>query len=371
VGIPFVDLGRIHAPLKEAFMGAFAQAIDSNGFVMGKALSQFEEAFATYCEAKHAVGVASGTDALVVALRAADVGPGDEVITVPNSFIATAAAVRLVGATPVFVDVDETTQLMDAGQLKGAMNPAVKAVIPVHLYGHPADMDPVFAFAAENNLVVIEDSAQAHGAKYKGKRIGGLPSFATCFSFYPGKNLGSLGEGGAVTTNDEKVAARLKRIRDHGSEKRYDHSELGTNARLHAIQASFLTIKLAHLDSWNDSRRQSAARYTELLKDVDGVTPPTVREDALPVFHLYVVRVPDRDACLAFLQEKGIGVGIHYPVPIHLQGAFKELGYARGSFPVTERLAGEIISLPMFPGLTEAEIQQVVDGLKEWSARPQ
>lgn len=379
--VPFMDLGRVHRSLKPEFLEALGRAIDTNRFVLGEPVREFEGAFAGYCGARHCVGVASGTDALVIALRAAGVGPGDEVITVPNSFIATAAAAELCGATPVFVDVDEATQLMDPSGLEAAATARTKAIIPVHLFGQPADMDSILAFARDRNLAVIEDAAQAHGARHRGRRVGSLGGLCTCFSFYPTKNLGSLGEGGAITAEDDEFAARVRRIRDHGSEKQYLHREIGCNSRLHAIQAAFLSIKLEHLDEWNAERRRLAARYTRGLEGSSGVTPQAVAEWAEHVFYLYVVRVADpsrasgsskgpndRAGAHAFLEERGVATRIHNPVPIHLQEAFAGLGLGEGSFPVAERLAKEALSLPMFPGLTDEEVDRVCEALTEWDA---
>ena len=373
--VPFMDLGRIHRPLREQFLEALGRALDTSRFALGEPVREFEAAFAEYSCAKHCVGVASGTDALVIALRAADVGPGDEVITVPNTFIATAAAVKLAGARPVFVDPDESTQLMDgrdAARLEAVTTERTKAIIPVHLFGQAVDMEPILEFARRKNLVVIEDAAQAHGARCRARRVGGLGSLCTCFSFYPGKNLGSLGEGGALSTEDDAFAARVRRIRDHGSDKKYHHQEIGWNSRMHSIQAAFLSIKLEHLDGWNEERRRLAARYAERLSGVEGVVPPSVADWAEPVFHLYVVRVGKvnggRAGAQEFLKARGIATAIHYPVPIHLQGAFADLGTGEGSFPVAERLAGEILSLPMFPGLTDEEVDRVSDALAEWAA---
>jgi len=366
--IPFVDLSRVHAPLREEFLGVLARAIDSSAFVMGGAVRDFEAAFARYCGSRHCVGVSSGTDALLLALKAAGIGPGDEVITVPNSFVATAAAIRMAGATPVFVDVDESTQLVDVRRLERAVTPRTRAVVPVHLFGQVAPMDEIGAFASARGLVVIEDACQAHGARLGGRRIGELGSLAAAFSFYAGKNLGALGEAGAVVTNDDELAARLRRLREHGQSERYVHVELGTNARLDAIQAGFLSVKLAHLDRWNAERRRLAARYTERLSRARGAIVPEEKGPAGAghVYHLYVVRVRERDKARAFLQERGISTGIHYPIPIHLQGAFADLGLGPGSFPVAERLAREILSLPMFPGLTDDELDRVCDALEEW-----
>lgn len=370
--IPLMDLGRIHGPLREKFLEALGRAIDTSRFVLGEPVREFEEAFAEYCGARHCVGVASGTDALLIALRAAGVGPGDEVITVPNSFIATAAAPKLCGATPVFVDVDEATQLMDPSKVAAAATERTRAIIPVHLFGQPADMDPILAFAKDRDLAVIEDAAQAHGARYKGKRVGNLGGLCTAFSFYPSKNLGSLGEGGAITVEDDEFAARVRRIRDHGSDEKYHHREIGWNSRLHSIQAAFLSIKLEHLDDWNAERRRLAARYTRMLEGCPRVTLTAVGEWAEHVFYLYVVRVADRAGAQEFLADRGIATRIHNPVPIHLQEAFADLSRARGlgegSFPVTERLARESLSLPMFPGLTDEEVDRVCDALAGWSA---
>lgn len=363
--IPFVDLSRAHRPLREKFLGVLARAIDESAFVMGSAVREFEEAFAQYCGSKYCVGVSSGTDALVLALKAAGLGRGDEVITVPNSFIATAAAIRMAGATPVFVDVDERTQLMDVRLLERAITPRTRAILPVHLFGQVAQMSEIHKVASAHKLIVIEDACQAHGATLGGRRIGELGSLAATFSFYAGKNLGALGEAGAVITNDSEFASRLRRLREHGQSEKYIHAELGTNARLDAIQAGFLSVKLAHLDSWNAERRRLAARYNQKLSGVPGVLLPHAADPG-HVYHLYVVRVKDRDGARRFLQERGISTGIHYPIPIHLQGAFADAGYGPGSFPVTEMLAREIISLPMFPGLTDAEVDRVCGALTEW-----
>ena len=367
-GVPFVDLARVHAPLKAEFMRVLERALDTSGFSMGKPVQEFEEAFARYCGARHCVGVASGTDALILALRAV-LKPGDEVITVPNSFVATAAAVRLAGGTPVFTDVDEKTQLMDPSRIERAISPRTGAILPVHLFGQPADVDAIREIARRHGLVVIEDAAQAHGARLRGRRVGSLGSLAACFSFYPGKNLGALGEGGAITTDDADFAARMRRLREHGQAERYVHVEVGVNARLHTIQAGFLSVKLPHLDEWNAARRRAAKEYARRLGGVEGVVPPFESPFAEHVWHLYVVRVPDRDGARKFLQERGVATGIHYPVPIHRQKAFADLALGPGSFPVTERLAGEILSLPMFTGITDAEIERVCATMKEWVSR--
>jgi dTDP-4-amino-4,6-dideoxygalactose transaminase len=339
-------------------------------------VDQFEREFADFCEASHCVGVGSGTDALRFALTAAGVNPGDMVLTVPNTFIATTEAISQVGGHPDFIDVDEKTYTMDPGKLRLYLETActrdtrtgrtilkrngapVTAVIPVHLYGQMADMDPLLELAAQYNLLVIEDACQAHGAQYFSRkeqrwRKAGSMGQAGAFSFYPGKNLGACGEAGAITTGDQQIAARCRMIRDHGQSKKYFHDIEGYNGRLDAIQAGFLRVKLRHLARWTDERRARARTYDELLADAAGVvTTPFVPEWSRPVFHLYVVRVPDREALQQQLTAAGVGTGIHYPIPLHLQKAYANLGYRSGSFPVSEAVASQILSLPMFPNLS-------------------
>jgi dTDP-4-amino-4,6-dideoxygalactose transaminase len=361
--VPFLDLRAQHDPIRRELLAAVEAVIDQNAFAGGPFVQAFEEDFAAYCQTKHAIGVGNGTDALWLALLALGVGPGDEVITVPATFMATAEAISYCGATPVFVDVDERTATMDPALLERAITPRTKAIIPVHLYGQMADMDPIMEIANRRRIPVIEDACQAHGAEYKGRRAGSIGA-AGCFSFYPGKNLGALGEGGAVVTNDAGLAKKIKVLREHGQEKRYVHSHIGWNARMDGIQGAMLRIKLRTLDQGNAARRSHAARYTELLREVSAVTLPLVASYGVPVFHLFVIRVSNRDGVLDALSRRGIGCGIHYPRPIHLQEAYRGLGLEEGAFPVSERLAKEVLSLPMFPELTTGQVETVVHELK-------
>jgi len=362
--VPFLDLRSHHAPLLEEINGAIWEVIDNSAFAGGPFVTRFEEDFAAYCGSKHAIGVGSGTEALWLVLLALGVGPGDEVITVPNSFMATAEAITYCGARPVFVDVDEQTYTMDPAGLKQAVTPRTKAIIPVHLFGQPADMDPILGFAREHDLFVVEDACQAHGAKYKGRKIGTL-GHAACFSFYPGKNLGAFGEAGAVVTNDSELQDKIRILRDHGQVRKYHHTMIGWNCRMDGIQAAILRIKLRHLERGNQLRRTHAAHYDRALRGIEGVVTPAQAAGARHVYHIYAIRVLDRDEVMRLLVEKGIGCGIHYPVPIHLQEAYRDLGYKLGDFPIAERSATEFVSLPMFPELTSAQLEAVVQGVKE------
>jgi dTDP-4-amino-4,6-dideoxygalactose transaminase len=361
--VPFLDLKAQHDPIRAELLDAIAEVIDRSAFAGGPYVARFEAEFAAFCQTAHAVAVGNGTDALWLALLARGVGPGDEVITVSNTFIATAEAISYCGATPVFVDIDEQTYTMDPAAIERAITPKTKAIIPVHLYGQMADMDPIMEIARRHRLFVVEDACQAHGAEYKGRRAGSIGD-AGCFSFYPGKNLGALGEGGAITTNDPALAAKMKVLRDHGQESKYHHSCIGWNARMDGIQGAALSIKLKHLDRGNAARRAHAQLYGKLLADVDGVIIPSVAPSGVPVFHLYVVRVPERDRVLAALAQRGISCGIHYPKPVHLQKAYAGLGLGAGAFPVTERCAEGLLSLPMFPELTPEQIATVAAELK-------
>jgi dTDP-4-amino-4,6-dideoxygalactose transaminase len=362
--VPFLDLKSHHAPMLEEINGAIREVIDSAAFAGGPFVTRFEEEFADYCDSKNAIGVGSGTEALWFALLALGVGPGDEVITVPNSFMATAEAITYCGATPVFVDVDERTYTMDPIGLEQAVTPRTKAIIPVHLFGQPADMDPILEFARKRGLFVIEDAAQAHGAVYKGRKVGTLGD-AACFSFYPGKNLGAFGEAGAVVTNSDKLQEKVRILRDHGQIRKYHHAMVGWNGRMDGIQGAILRIKLHHLEKGNQLRRAHAAYYDEALRGLEGVVTPFRSASVLHVYHIYSLRVQDRDEFMRVLGEKGIGSGVHYPVPIHLQEAYSSLGYQRGAFPIAERCANEFVSLPMFPELTSAQLKIVVRGVKE------
>ena len=361
--VPFLDLKAQHDPIRAELLAAISEVIDRNAYAGGPYVAKFEEDFAKFCSVKHAIGVGNGTDALWLALLAKGIGPGDEVITVPNTFIATAEAISYCGATPVFVDVDERTFTMDPARLEKAITPRTKAVIPVHLYGQMADMDPIMEIAKRHGLMVVEDACQAHGATYKGRAAGTIGD-AGAFSMYPGKNLGALGEAGAVITNDSALATKIKVLRDHGQETKYHHSSIGWNCRMDGIQGAALQIKLKRLAAGNDARRGHAKLYGELLAGVNGVIAPTVASYGVPVFHLYVVRVPDRDRILQELGQRGVSCGIHYPKPVHLQEAYASLGLKAGSFPISERTAGELLSLPMFPELTKAQIETVVRELK-------
>ena len=360
--IPFLDLRAQNDPLRGEILAAVGQVLDRSAFAGGPFVAAFEEDFARYCGASKAIAVGNGTDALWFALLGLGIGPGDEVITVPNSFIATAEAISFTGAKPVFVDVDEVSYTMDPSLLEAAITTRTKAIIPVHLYGQMADMDPIMEIAGRRGIPVVEDACQAHGARYKGRPAGSI-GVAGCFSFYPGKNLGALGEGGAVVTSDAALARKISVLRDHGQEAKYHHAVIGWNGRMDGIQGAALTIKLRHLDTGNESRRESARIYGELLGSAEHVVVPQVAEGNLHVFHLYVIRVPDRDRLLRTLGERGIGCAIHYPCPIHLQQAYSSLGLGRGSYPVAERCAEEALSLPMYPGLTREQIEAVVHGV--------
>ena len=356
--IPFLDLNLHHASLRAELDSAIKEVIDSNAFAGGPFVEKFEEDFAAYCSSQYAIGVGSGTEALWLALLAGGVGAGDEVITVANTFMATAEAITYCGAQPVFVDVNETTYTMDPAGLEEALSSRTKAIIPVHLFGQPADMDPILEFARAHKLFVVEDAAQAHGAKYKGRTAGTLGD-AGCFSFYPSKNLGAFGEAGAILTNNSELQEKLRMLRDHGQVRKYRHNLIGWNCRMDGIQAAVLTVKLRHLETANSLRRAHAVAYNKALAGLSEVATPFEASYARHVYHVYAIRVEERDEIVWFLKEKGIECGVHYPVPIHLQKAYQGLGYKAGSLPVSERIALELISLPMFPELTAAQIAAV------------
>ena len=364
--IPFVDLQAQYHALKSEIDGAIQRVLDTSTFILGPEVEAFERAFAEYVGARFCVGVSNGTAALQLAVTACGVGPGDEVIVPANTFFATAEAVSTAGARPVFVDCDPVSYNIDASKIEAAINERTRAIIPVHLYGQSADLDPVFDIAERRNLSVIEDAAQAHGARYKGRRVGALGR-AGCFSFYPGKNLGAYGEGGAVVTNDAEVARRVRLLRDHGSEQKYRHEVIGYNFRLEGLQGAVLGVKLKHLDDWNALRRAHAARYAELLGEVESngaLVLPREMPYAEHVYHLYVVRTDARDALQHALHEAGVQTGIHYPVPVHLQPAYAAHGHQPGDFPEAERQALSILSLPMFPELTDEQIKRVAETIK-------
>ncbi len=355
--VPFVDLPAQFRTLKPEIDAAVGKVLENAQYILGPAVSGFECDFAAFCQTSEAVGVNSGTSALHLALLAAGVGPGDEVITVPFTFVATVAAIEYAGAKPVFVDVEPEFLTMDPAKLEAAITPRTKAIIPVHLFGQPADMDPIMAIARKHNLIVIEDACQAHGSEYKGKRCGSIGQIG-CFSFYPGKNLGAYGEGGAVVTSDSEIAKKIRLLRAWGEETRYEHKFRGFNYRMDGVQGAILGVKLRHLDTWTEARRRNAAEYGRRLAETS-VALPRERPGVRHVYHLYVVRLQQRDVWRERLTEAGVQTGVHYPIPVHLQPAYRDLGYASGAFPVCEHAAGEVLSLPMFPELTDAQIREV------------
>lgn len=362
--IPFLDLAALHRPQRDQYLLAIGDVIDGNAFAGGPFVAQFERDFAAFCDTRDAVGVGSGTDALALALLALGIGPGDEVITVSATFIATAEAISFCRATPVFVDIDPVTYTMNPALIERAITPRTRAILPVHLYGHMADMDPILDIARRHRLFVVEDACQAHGAEYKGRKAGSLGD-AGCFSFYPGKNLGAFGEAGAVTTNDHALARRICVLRDHGQDRKYHHVQIGWNGRMDGIQASILRLKLRDLTRLNSLRRELARTYDLALADSPQILLPHVAPGCEHVYHLYVVRVQERERLIAGLAERGIATGIHYPCPVHLQEAYRSLGYTRGSLPVTEKWADEVLSLPMFPQLTFAQAATVAHELRD------
>jgi dTDP-4-amino-4,6-dideoxygalactose transaminase len=363
--VPFVDLAAQYRTIEAEVNAAIAEVLRRGDFVLGRAVEQFEEEFAAYCQAAYAIGVDSGYSALELILRAYGIGPGDEVITAANTFIATVLTISNTGARPVLVDVDPCTYNLDPERLAAAITPRTRAIVAVHLYGQPAAMDPIRAIAQRYGLLVVEDAAQAHGARYKGRRVGSLGD-AAGFSFYPAKNLGAYGDGGAVVTNDPAIAERVRLLRNLGQRAKYDHAIKGYNHRLDTLQAAVLRVKLAQLDGWNAARRCAAAEYDRRMAGLPVLTPP-VNDDAEPIYHLYVIRVRDRAALQKHLGQAGIATGIHYPVPIHLQAAYRELGYGRGDFPVTELLADEILSLPMYAELPNEMIAYVVETIAAYT----
>jgi len=364
MNVPFLDLNAHHAPFRDEFNAAIQDVIERCAFAGGPVVAEFEEEFAAFCHCRYAIGVGSGTEALWLSLLALGIGPGDEVITVPNSFMATAEAITYCGARPVFVDVDERTYTMNPEALIQAITAKTKAVIPVHLFGQTADMKPIQAVANEFGLKIIEDACQAHGAEYLGQRAGSMGDTG-CFSFYPGKNLGAFGEAGAVVTNNPELYDKIRVLRDHGQERRYYHSQIGWNCRMDGIQAAVLRIKLRNLEAANERRRAHAAQYHSALCDIGEVATPATAPYARHVFHIYAIRVRERDRIMQHLASRQIGCAVHYPVSIHLQEAYRSLGYTSGAFPVAERCASEFISLPMYPELTPEQVEQVAEGVRE------
>jgi dTDP-4-amino-4,6-dideoxygalactose transaminase len=364
VQVPFLDLREQHEALMPELIDAFRQVTESSAFAGGPFVARFETEFAAFCQTRHALGVGSGTDALWLSLLALGVGPGDEVITVPNSFMATAEAISMCGARPVFVDIDERTYTMDPAQLEKAITLHTQAIVPVHLFGQMADMDAILAIAQRYGTPVVEDTCQAVGAEYKSHRAGSM-GVTGCFSFYPGKNLGAFGEAGGISTNDGELRSKIQMLRDHGQATKHLHSTIGWNARMDGIQAAVLSLKLRRLSSANAARRAHAALYDELLADEPRIVRPAISPHNVHVYHIYAVRVPNRDEVLERMASSGVKCGIHYRVPIHLQQAYSFLGLRPGSFPVAERCAREFLSLPMYPELHSDQIQFVAQTLKE------
>jgi len=361
--VPFLDLKAQYQSLREEIRPAIDRVLDSGSFILGAEVAAFEREFAAYCGVAQAVGVNSGTSALHLALLAAGIGPGDEVLTVPFTFVATVAAIRYTGARPVFVDIDPVSFTVNVKQLAAAITPRTKAILPVHLYGQMADMDPILACARQHGLIVIEDAAQAHGATYQGRRAGSLGDLG-CFSFYPGKNLGAYGEGGLVVTNHPAYAKTIAMLRDWGQAQKYQHVLPGYNYRLEGLQGAVLRVKLRHLEAWTEARRACAARYDHLLAGA-GVQTPAALPDRRHVYHVYAIRVPHRDTVQPALAAQGIQTGIHYPIPVHLLPAHADLGYKAGAFPAAEAAAAEVLSLPLYPELTAAQQAQVVQALRQ------
>lgn len=363
--IPFLDLKPQYRKIEPHLRPKLETIMEAGAFINGPEVEAFEEEFAAFCETKFCVGVSSGTDALRVALLACGIGPGDEVITVPHTFIATTEAITQAGARPVFVDVDPVTSTLDPARLEAAITPRTRAVIPVHLYGRPADMDPILDIANRHHLLVIEDACQAHGARYRGRRAGSMGRVG-CFSFYPGKNLGAFGDAGALVTDDPEVARRARMLREHGQSRKYVHETEGYTARLDALQAAVLRFKLPLLEEWNRARRENAKRYDELLAGIPGVSFHRPADGVEPVHHLYVVFVDDREGLREHLGRKGVGTGLHYPLPLHLQQAYAAMGHHRGDFPVSENLAERLLSLPMYAELAPEQIEYVASCIREF-----
>ena len=363
MAIPFVDLKAQYQSLKADIDAAVARVFENASYILGAEVETFERHFAHYCGTQHAIGVSSGTAALQLSLLACGIGAGDEVITTPFTFIATAAAISHVGAKPVFVDVDPRTYNIDPAKIEAAITPRTKAIMPVHLYGQPAEMGPIIEIARWHNLCTVEDACQAVGATYRGRKAGSLGDLA-CFSFYPPKNLGAAGDGGMVVTNDDELTDRIRKMRDHGRTSHYAHCLVGFTYRLDALQAAVLDVKLEHLDEWNEARRRHARTYNELLASTDLVLPYEA-EGCRAVYHIYAVRTPRRDDLLAQLRAAGIGASIHYPLPVHRQPAYAHLGLGEGSYPIAETSMRSVLSLPIYPEITQQQIEQVVGTLAE------
>jgi dTDP-4-amino-4,6-dideoxygalactose transaminase len=361
--IPFLDLKAQYKSIESEVKKAVGKIFEDCAFVGGKEVETFEKNFADYCHASYCIGVGNGTDALWLTLKAMGIGHGDEVIVPANTFIASAEAITAVGARPVFVDNDKETYTINTEEIPSRITEKTKAIIAVHLYGQPADMDPILEIAAQHGLKVIEDAAQAHGAKYKGRRVGSIDD-AACFSFYPGKNLGAYGDGGAVVTNDQEIAGCVRLLSQHGSKVKYIHEIAGYNSRLDGMQAAILNVKINYIEQWTEARRKNASLYKEMLKDTN-IILPVEKEDVRHVYHLFVIRIKDREDVQKKLLDRGIQTGIHYPAPIHLTEAYRYLGIPAGTFPLSEEYAGSLLSLPMYAELTKNQIQEICDALKE------
>ncbi len=366
MNVPFLDLKSQYFAHKEQFDNCFSEVCSNSSFILGPQVAKFEQDFASFLGSEHCVSVATGTDALIMAFKALGIGKGDEVLMPAHTFVATTIGIMECGARPVLVDVNPETYLIDTKKLEAALTPKTKAICPVHLYGRACNMDEVMSFANKHGLLVVEDAAQSHGASWKG-RVSGTFGDVGCYSFYPGKNLGAYGDGGAICTSSEKVAAQVRKLRNYGSEIKYQHPEKGTNSRLDSIQAAVLSVKLQHLKEWNKKRWNAAQTYWRELEDLHGakLQLPELASPEEHVFHLFVIQVDDRDKVMKFLGDNGVQTGIHYPVPFYLQGGYAELGYKEGSFPITEKLAARIVSLPMFPELSAEQIKYTCDKLRQ------
>lgn len=362
--IPFVDLKKQYHNIKDEIDSAIQEILDNATFILGKKVEDFEKKFANVCEVKHCIGVNSGTSALRLSLLAMGIKPGDEVITPPFTFIATQEAISLIGAKPVFVDIEDKTYCIDTNKIEEKITNKTKAIIPVHIFGQPANMDPIMEIANKHDIKVIEDSAQAHSALYKNKKAGSIGD-VSCFSFYPGKNLGAYGEAGAVCTNNKEIAKKVILLRQHGEIKRYYHDIIGDNCRMEGIQGAVLGVKLKYLEEWNEKRRKNAEFYNKLFKNNDVIVPYEA-EYAKHIYHIYGIRTKNRDKLRDFLTRNGIATGIHYPIPVHLQKAYSDMGFKKGSFPVSEQVSDEILSIPMYPELTEEQMSYVADKVKEF-----
>jgi len=365
VNVPFVDLRAQYATVADEVTAAARQVTETADFILGEELARFEADFADYCGTRYAVGTDSGISSLELTLRALGVGAGDEVIVPAHTFIATASAVSFTGARPVLVDIDPCSFGLDSDRVEAAITPRTRAILPVHLYGHPADLEPLLEIARRRHVFVVEDACQAHGARYKGRRVGAF-GLAGCFSFYPAKNLGAHGDGGAVVTDDQDLAERVRMLRNYGQREKYHHAVLAYNRRLDTLQAAILRVKLRHLDRWNEARRRIAAIYGEGLRGTE-VRSPKVASDVEHVYHLYVIRTRARDAVRKHLAAQGVATGLHYPIPIHLQEAYRDLGHRLGDFPEAERAAAEGLSLPMYPEMTPAQTEYVIEAIGTFS----